>query len=173
MRPAPVHSPKPSPCTDTLASVPPSQLRYRHVRQGRMPRVGGIGRKNKKKKVTTEVTAEGGAAAVGEVPDAEAQSTKRTRQSRKKAPISALGSPRPNSRASRRAHMAALLQAKGCPSPPSPRGRQPALEGPLLAPPRAQAHNPHTSRPRTLPQGLCVNVKTLNPEVRKVFTQRG
>ena len=51
-----------------------------------MPRVGGIGRKNKKKKVTTEVTAEGGAAAVGEVPDAEAQSKKRTRQSRKKAP---------------------------------------------------------------------------------------
>ena len=51
-----------------------------------MPKVSGIGRKKKKKKVTTEVTAEGGAAAVGEVPDAEAQSTKRTRQSRKKAP---------------------------------------------------------------------------------------
>ena len=42
-----------------------------------MPKVSGIGRKKKKKKVTTEVTAEGGAAAVGEVPDAEAQSTKR------------------------------------------------------------------------------------------------
>ena len=66
-------------------------------------------------------------------------------QSCEKWPIWALGSPRPNSRASRRAHRAAFLQAKGRPSPPSPRGRQPALEGPLLAPPRAQAHHPHNT----------------------------
>ena len=38
-------------------------------------------------------------------------------------PILALGSPHPNSRASRRAPRAATPQAKGCPSPPSPRGR--------------------------------------------------
>ena len=69
-------------------------------------------------------------------------------------PILALGSPHPNSRASRRALRAGLLQAKGCPSPPSPRGRQPALEDPLLAPPRTQAHHPRTSRPHAMPAHL-------------------
>ena len=59
----------------------------------------------------------------------------------------ALGSPHPNYRAFRRAYKAALLEAKGCPSPLSPRGRQPALEGPLLATTRVQAHHPRPPRP--------------------------
>ena len=51
-----------------------------------MPRVSGIGRKNKKIKPAAEVAAGAEAAAEDEVPDIEARREKRTRPSRKKAP---------------------------------------------------------------------------------------
>ena len=69
-------------------------------------------------------------------------------------PILALGSPQPNSRASRRAPRAATPQAKGRSWPTSPRGRQLALGSPLPAPPRTQAHHPHNTARAPCPHTL-------------------
>ena len=63
-------------------------------------------------------------------------------------PIWALDSSQPNSSAFRRAPRAALLRAKGCSWPTSPRGLQAGLEDPLGAPPRTHAHHLGPSCPR-------------------------
>ena len=66
-------------------------------------------------------------------------------------PIWALDSSQPNSSAFRRAPRAALLRAKGCSWPTSPRGLQAGLEDPLGAPPRTHAHHLGPSCPRAWP----------------------
>ena len=66
----------------------------------------------------------------------------------KKWPIWALGSPRPNSSAFRRAPRAASPPGKGWSWPTSSRGLQHALGSPLPAHSRALAHHLGMSRPR-------------------------